>query len=174
MVAMFGLEGASRVGLVVMDTDNKSSVKDPDTHQNALDLHQDKEMDPSTQKSVDTKIQYISLLYEELLVHHDRHHYATSVRTRKESSGSMSSARPLPRFEYVPATSYEPFHWHASVVSHRHSEGVRDAPHADRHGRSRGENRVQSIGAEALHSHRPSHGWPAKSTTALTPYVMHS
>ncbi|KAJ8435904.1 hypothetical protein Cgig2_010023 [Carnegiea gigantea] len=63
---------------------------------------------------------------------------------------------------------------HTPAVSHRHSEGMRKAAHAGRNGQSRGENSDHSIGADTLDSRRPSHGWPAKSTTASTPYAMHS
>jgi len=47
---------------------------------------------------------------------------------------AASFARPLPRFEYVPTTGCEPSHRHATVVSHRHSEVMREASHANRDG----------------------------------------
>ncbi|KAJ8441252.1 hypothetical protein Cgig2_000625 [Carnegiea gigantea] len=61
------------------------------------------------------------------------------------------------------------------TTGYEHSiDGIREVPHADRNGRSQGESRDCSIGADALHSHRPSHGRPAKSATASTPYATHS
>ncbi|KAJ8421250.1 LOW QUALITY PROTEIN: hypothetical protein Cgig2_015906 [Carnegiea gigantea] len=87
---------------------------------------------------------------------------------------TMEAVRPLRRFEYMPTIGYEPSHRHAPMVSHRHSEGMTEAPHANRNGWSREENRGRSIGADGPHSHRPSHGRPAKLTTTLTPYVTHS
>ncbi|KAJ8435163.1 hypothetical protein Cgig2_007784 [Carnegiea gigantea] len=54
---------------------------------------------------------------------------------------AVSTARPLPHFEYVPTTGCEPSLRHDPMVSHRHSEGMREAPHVNRDKRSRGENR---------------------------------
>ncbi|KAJ8423732.1 hypothetical protein Cgig2_025308 [Carnegiea gigantea] len=89
----------------------------------------------------------------------------------KKAVEAMSSARPLPCFKYVPTTGCEPSYRHAPVVSHCHSEGMREAPYADRNGRSRGENRDRSVGAEALHNRHLSYGRLAKSITASTPYA---
>ncbi|KAJ8425695.1 hypothetical protein Cgig2_018917 [Carnegiea gigantea] len=89
----------------------------------------------------------------------------------KKAVETASSARPLPRFEYVLITCCEPFYRHAPMVSHRHGEEMREAPHADRNGRSWGERRDRSIVTDALHNSRPSHGRQARSTTALTLYV---
>ncbi|KAJ8426852.1 LOW QUALITY PROTEIN: hypothetical protein Cgig2_006527 [Carnegiea gigantea] len=74
----------------------------------------------------------------------------------------------------VPTTSYEPSHRNDPAVSHRHNEGRGEAPQANRDRRSREENRDRSIGANAHHSHRPSHGQPVKSTMALMPHATHS
>ncbi|KAJ8424707.1 LOW QUALITY PROTEIN: hypothetical protein Cgig2_017953 [Carnegiea gigantea] len=101
---------------------------------------------------------------EELYVHHDRCHNAISLRTSNKVVEVASFARPLPYFEYVPTTGYEPSHRHAPVMSQRHSEGMKEAPHANKNGRSQKENRDRSIRADALYSHRPSHGLLTKST----------
>ncbi|KAJ8429301.1 LOW QUALITY PROTEIN: hypothetical protein Cgig2_027670 [Carnegiea gigantea] len=82
--------------------------------------------------------------------------------------------RPLLRFEYVPTRACEPSHRHSLMVSHRDSEGIRKAPHTDRNGRSRGENRDQSVGVGALHSHCPIHRRSARSTTVWTLHATHS
>ncbi|KAJ8430594.1 hypothetical protein Cgig2_001679 [Carnegiea gigantea] len=80
----------------------------------------------------------------------------------KKAVEPTSSARPLPCFEYMSATGCEPSHRHSLVVFHRHGEGMREAPHADRNGRSRGVNRDRSVGVEALYSRPPSHGRPTR------------
>ncbi|KAJ8439995.1 hypothetical protein Cgig2_022677 [Carnegiea gigantea] len=92
----------------------------------------------------------------------------------KKAVEAASSTRPLTHFECIPATGCEPFHRHGRMLSHRHSEGMREALCADRNSQSRGENRDRSVGADALHNCRPRRGWPAKSTTASTPYATHS
>ncbi|KAJ8427828.1 hypothetical protein Cgig2_001639 [Carnegiea gigantea] len=92
----------------------------------------------------------------------------------KKAVEAVSSAWPLPCFKYVPAAGCEPFYRHAPVASHHHSGGRREAPCADRNDRSRAKNCDSSVGAKALHSHRPSHGRPVRSTTASTPYATHS
>ncbi|KAJ8434593.1 hypothetical protein Cgig2_025019 [Carnegiea gigantea] len=55
----------------------------------------------------------------------------------KKAVEATSSVRPLPRFEFVPL--------HAPMVSHHHSEGMKEATHADRNDQSRAENLDQSI-----------------------------
>ncbi|KAJ8425107.1 hypothetical protein Cgig2_013837 [Carnegiea gigantea] len=82
----------------------------------------------------------------------------------KKAHEASSSARPLPRFEYVPTPGCEPSHRHAPVVSQRHSEGMREAPHANKGGRTREENQDRSIGVNTQHSHRPSHRGPTELT----------
>ncbi|KAJ8438472.1 hypothetical protein Cgig2_008959 [Carnegiea gigantea] len=92
----------------------------------------------------------------------------------KKAMEAASSARPLPHFNHVPTTGYKPSHRRVAVVKHRHSDEVREVVHPDRDGRSQGENRDRSIGADALQNRRPSQGRPAKSTTASTAYATHS
>lgn len=48
---------------------------------------------------------------------------------------AASSARPLPRFDCVPTTGCEPSNRHVRGVSQPHSDGIREAPHADTNGR---------------------------------------
>ena len=74
----------------------------------------------------------------------------------KKVEEAVSSTWPLPCFKCVPAAGCEPSYGHASVASHHHSGGRREAPCADRNDRSRAENHDQSIGAEASHSRRLS------------------
>ncbi|KAJ8446609.1 hypothetical protein Cgig2_019762 [Carnegiea gigantea] len=67
--------------------------------------------------------------------------------------------RPLPRFEYEPVTSCKRSHRLAPVVSYRHSEGMKKAPHADRNSRLRGENPDRSVGPRPAQP--PSKPWTA-------------
>ncbi|KAJ8421461.1 hypothetical protein Cgig2_006242 [Carnegiea gigantea] len=92
----------------------------------------------------------------------------------KKAMEAASSARPLSRFEYIPIAGCEPSHKHAPMASHHHREGMREAPHDGRNGRSRAENRDRSVRAEALPSHCPSNGRPVKLTTASMPHATHS
>ncbi|KAJ8434334.1 hypothetical protein Cgig2_010951 [Carnegiea gigantea] len=92
----------------------------------------------------------------------------------KKAIEAANSARPLPHFDYVPTTGCEPFHRHVPVVSHHHSDKVREIARLDRDGQSQGEIRDCSIAADVLQSRHPSQGRPAKSTMALMPYAMHS
>ena len=85
-----------------------------------------------------------------------------------------SSARPLHHFKYVPTAGLEPFHGHDPMMSHRHSERMRETPHANRNSRLREENQDHYIGANTPPSHRPSHRQLAKSTMALTLCATHS
>ena len=71
-------------------------------------------------------------------------------------------------------TGCEPSHRHSPIVSHCHNDEVRDIVHLERYDRSRGENGNQFIRADALRSWRSSQGGLAESTTASTPYAMHS
>ncbi|KAJ8430104.1 hypothetical protein Cgig2_007168 [Carnegiea gigantea] len=87
----------------------------------------------------------------------------------KKAMEAVSSAKPLPRFDYVPTMGYEPSHRHGLMASHRHSDGVREGARPDRNGRSQGENRDRSGGADTLHSLCPSQERSTKSTTASTP-----
>ncbi|KAJ8423767.1 hypothetical protein Cgig2_023007 [Carnegiea gigantea] len=47
----------------------------------------------------------------------------------KKAVEAASSARPLPRFKYVPATGSAPSHRYAPIVSHHHRDGMREALH---------------------------------------------
>ncbi|KAJ8438626.1 hypothetical protein Cgig2_017964 [Carnegiea gigantea] len=96
---------------------------------------------------------------QELHVHHDQHHYATSLRTSKEGRGGRELREASSSFRVRAYHSYR-------------SEGMREALHANTNGRSREENRDHSIGVDALYNHRPSHGRPEKSTTASTLYEL--
>jgi len=46
----------------------------------------------------------------------------------KKAVEAVSFTRPLPLFEYVPTTGYEPSHKNYPTMSHRHIERIRDAP----------------------------------------------
>ena len=92
----------------------------------------------------------------------------------KKAVEAASSARPLPYFEYVPTMGCQPSHRHNPVMSHHHSERLREAPHANSDRQTRRQNQDCSIGFNAHHSHRPSYGGPARSTTTSTPYATHS
>ncbi|KAJ8439989.1 hypothetical protein Cgig2_022671 [Carnegiea gigantea] len=74
----------------------------------------------------------------------------------------------------MPTTGCEPSHRYCPVVSHRHSDEVRESTRPDRNDQSRGGNRDQSIRADALQSRCPSQGRPTKLTTASTSYATHS
>ncbi|KAJ8433621.1 hypothetical protein Cgig2_023560 [Carnegiea gigantea] len=50
----------------------------------------------------------------------------------KKAMEAANSARPLPHFDYVLITGYEPSDRHVLVVSHRHSDEVREAAHQTR------------------------------------------
>ncbi|KAJ8435864.1 LOW QUALITY PROTEIN: hypothetical protein Cgig2_028572 [Carnegiea gigantea] len=54
----------------------------------------------------------------------------------KKAVEAASSARPLPCFNYLPTIGCEPCHRHTPGVSQCHSDGMREAPHTDRNGRS--------------------------------------
>ncbi|KAJ8430162.1 LOW QUALITY PROTEIN: hypothetical protein Cgig2_028048 [Carnegiea gigantea] len=58
----------------------------------------------------------------------------------KKAMEAANSARPLPHFDYVPTTGCELSHRHVPVVSHRHSDEVREVTHPDGNDRSWGEN----------------------------------
>ncbi|KAJ8419480.1 hypothetical protein Cgig2_006638 [Carnegiea gigantea] len=89
------------------------------------------------------------------------------------SEQAASSAKPFPRFIYVPTMGSEPSHMHDPVASHRHNERVQEAPHVNEDRRSREVPR-HSIRAKAHLNHHTSYGRPAKLTTASTPYATHS
>ncbi|KAJ8431089.1 hypothetical protein Cgig2_016074 [Carnegiea gigantea] len=76
---------------------------------------------------------------------------------------AANSMRPLPAFDYVTTTSYEPSHRHAPTRSHCRSDTVREAAHPDKGRRSRGKNRDRSVGVDALQS--------VKSTTSSMSYA---
>ncbi|KAJ8419798.1 LOW QUALITY PROTEIN: hypothetical protein Cgig2_030527 [Carnegiea gigantea] len=76
-----------------------------------------------------------------------------------------SSVRPLPHFDYMPATGCKPSHRAAPVASHRHSDGVREA-YPDKNNGSRGENCDQSIGADE----HPMLKRPPSMTSAPKPH----
>ncbi|KAJ8430374.1 hypothetical protein Cgig2_027013 [Carnegiea gigantea] len=80
-----------------------------------------------------------------------------------------NSTRPLSTFDYVPTASCKPSYRHASARSHRRSDEVRETAHPDKDKQSWGRNRDQSIGADALQSHRPNPRRPVKSTTTSIP-----
>ncbi|KAJ8441391.1 hypothetical protein Cgig2_009099 [Carnegiea gigantea] len=63
----------------------------------------------------------------------------------KKAVEAASSAWPLCRFEYVPTTGYKPFHRHDLVMSHCHSERIREAPLVNRDRRVQGENQDRSL-----------------------------
>ena len=83
----------------------------------------------------------------------------------KKAVVAMSPARPLSRFEYGPS------HRHTPVVSHHHSEGMREAPHANRNRQSWGEHHDQFVRADALHS-RPTRPPPEPWTTGKVNYGL--
>ncbi|KAJ8444407.1 hypothetical protein Cgig2_026611 [Carnegiea gigantea] len=80
----------------------------------------------------------------------------------KKAVEAVSSASPLPRFEYVPTVGCEPPRRHEPETSPR-----RKAPHANGDRQSREENRDHFIGANAHPNYHPGHGRPAKSTRPL-------
>ncbi|KAJ8444403.1 hypothetical protein Cgig2_026607 [Carnegiea gigantea] len=84
---------------------------------------------------------------------------------------AASLARPLPHFKYVPSVSCEPSYRHDPMISHRRSERMREAPHANGDRRTQGEIQDCSIRVNAQYSHRPSHRGSARSTTASIPYA---
>jgi len=92
----------------------------------------------------------------------------------KTAVDTLRPTQPLPLFEYISATGYEPSYRNDPMVSHRHSKGNREVPQANRDRRSREDNRGRFIEANAHHSHCPSHRRPTKSTTASMPYATHS
>ena len=74
----------------------------------------------------------------------------------KKAMEVASYVQPLPYFDYVPTTGCEPSHWHAPIVSHRHSDEMREIIRLDRDGRSQGESCGRSIATDALQSRRLS------------------
>ncbi|KAJ8428715.1 hypothetical protein Cgig2_028198 [Carnegiea gigantea] len=58
----------------------------------------------------------------------------------KRTVKAASSTRPLPRFEYVPTTSWEPSHRDDPVMSHRRSKRMRESPHTNGDRQTQGEN----------------------------------
>ncbi|KAJ8424602.1 hypothetical protein Cgig2_011529 [Carnegiea gigantea] len=66
----------------------------------------------------------------------------------KKAVEAASFVRPLPRFECVPTTGCEPSYRHDPMVSHRHSERMREASHANGDRRIREETNTVPLGSK--------------------------
>ncbi|KAJ8434137.1 hypothetical protein Cgig2_000857 [Carnegiea gigantea] len=60
---------------------------------------------------------------------------------------AASSVRPLPRLEYMPTTGCELSHRHDPMVSHCHSERMKEAPYANGDRRIRGKTKTVLLGS---------------------------
>jgi len=87
---------------------------------------------------------------------------------------AASSARPLPRFKFVPTKGCDPSYRQDHVLSHRPSERMREARHTIGDMQTWRENQDRSIRINTKYSHCPSHGGLGKSTMASTLYTTHS
>ncbi|KAJ8426975.1 hypothetical protein Cgig2_010206 [Carnegiea gigantea] len=82
---------------------------------------------------------------------------------------AANSARPLPTFDYAPATAVS----RPTGASHRRSDEPREIAHLEKDGRPWDEDCDRSIAIDAL-NRRPSVGRPTKYTTASMPYATDS
>ena len=87
----------------------------------------------------------------------------------KKAVEAVSTARPLPRFEYVPTGGCEPSRRRDPVTSPRRNERVQEAPHGGGDRQSREDNHGHSIGANAYPNHRSSHGRQRSQPLPLRP-----